>query len=61
MAEYAIIEVDAGLTVVELGPSASADEEAVRHGGLPIDPGPYPTYDDACEAMFSLQDEGDED
>jgi len=60
MAQYAIIEVDAGLTVVEVDPTASPDDEALRLGGLLVDPGPYDSYDDACDAMLSLQDESDE-
>jgi hypothetical protein len=61
MAQFAIIEVDSGLTVVEFGPNASPDEEAMRHGGLLVDPGPFPTYDEACDAMLSLQEEEEED
>jgi hypothetical protein len=61
MPQFAIIEVDSGLTVVELEPDASPDDEAVRHGGLLVDPGPFPSYDAACDAMLALPDEEEAD
>ena len=61
MSQYAIIEVDAGLTVVEVELGESPDDEALRLGGLLIDPGPYDSYEDACDAMLSIDDDEDED
>ncbi len=59
MSHYAIIEIDSGMTVVEIEASVSPNDEAMRRGGLLIDPGPYPTYDEACDAMLSLEDDED--
>jgi len=59
MSQYAIIEVDAGLTVVEFPPDGLPEEEALRRGGLVIDPGPFESYDQACDAMFSYEDEAE--
>lgn len=60
MLRYAIIEVDDGLTVVEVGEGQSAEEVAVRYGGVVVDPGPYPTFEEASEALLALPDEDDD-
>ena len=57
--QFAIIEVDDGLTIVELTPGQKPEEAALREGGTLIDPGPYSTYEDAYDAMVEL--EGDEE
>ncbi len=61
MTLYAIIETDAGLTVAEMGRGTYPEEEAARHGGVLVDPGPYPTYEDAYDAMLALADEDDDE
>lgn len=62
MAYYAIIEVDAGLTVVTIPPGLTAEQQATRHAGVVVDPGPYETYEDAYDALLALSaDEDDED
>jgi hypothetical protein len=58
---YAIIEIDAGLTVTELKPGMTAEEAAQSEGGLVADPGPYKSYDDAYDAAFALPDEEDDE
>lgn len=60
MTHYAIIDTDAGLTVAEMSQGVGPEEEALRLGGVVVDPGPYPTYEDAYDAMLSLADEDDD-
>ena len=59
MLSYAIIEVDEGLTVVQLKPGSTPYETAYRHRGVVVDAGPFESYDEACDAMQALEDEGD--
>ena len=61
MVQFAIIEVADGLTIVELQPGQKPDDAAVSHGGVLIDPGPYPSYDEANDAMIALQAEDEEE
>ena len=58
---YEIIETDAGLTVAELAPGLTPEEAAEEQHGILIDPGPYPDYDEAFEALMALQSYDDED
>ena len=62
MIAYSIIETEDGLAVVDRPASESAEECAVRHGGIVVDPGPYKTSEDAYDALLALQmdDESDE-
>jgi hypothetical protein len=60
MTDYAIVEIDDGLTVAEVEPGTTPEQAAVKCGGELIDPGPYPSYDEACDAMLAIPDE-DED
>jgi hypothetical protein len=60
MTSFAIIELDDGLTVVEVQPGEKPEDVAVREGGVLVDPGPYPSYDEAYDAMLELEGE-DED
>jgi hypothetical protein len=57
MADFAIIELEDGLTVVELRRGQDPEETALSQGGTLVDPGPYPTYEEACDALDELQDE----
>jgi hypothetical protein len=61
MALYEIIETDAGLTVVEMEPGAPPEETALRHDGIVVDAGPFPSFDDAYDAVLALQKEEDEE
>jgi hypothetical protein len=61
MVDFVIVEIEDGLTALELQPDESPEAAAVRAGGTLVDPGPYPTYDAACDALDDLQYEGDEE
>ena len=61
MINFAIIELDDGLTVVGLQTGQTADDIAWREGGVLVDAGPYPTYEDACDALAELEGEPEED
>ena len=54
MVDFAIIEVPDGLTVVELQTGQSPEDVAAKHGGTLVDPGPYTSHDDACDALIDL-------
>jgi hypothetical protein len=60
MTEFAIIEIEDGLTIIEFEPGQNPEDVAVREGGTLVDPGPYPTYEDALDALADLEGE-DED
>jgi hypothetical protein len=60
MAHFAIIEVDDGLTIVEVAPGQKPEDAAVQQGGTLVDPGPFPSYEEANDALIDLQAE-DED
>jgi len=55
--DFVIIEVDDGLTVVELPAGADPEAVATDHGGVLVDAGPYRSYEDACDALADLEDE----
>jgi hypothetical protein len=61
MIDFAIIELEDGLTVAELQPGQSPEDAAASQGGILIDPGPFPTYEDACDALTALQDDDEEE
>ena len=61
MADFAIIELEDGLTVVELQRGESPEVAAASQGGTVVDPGPYPSYEDACDALIDLQYEDEEE
>lgn len=60
MPMYCIIETDDGWTVVEHPQHGTAEEAARRYGGVVIDPGPFDSYEDACDALEALKGELDE-
>ncbi len=55
MESFAIIEVDNGLTVANVHPDQSAEDAARAQGGIVVDPGPFPSYDEAYDALLNLQ------
>lgn len=57
---FAIAEVDDGMTVVQVAEGQSPEDAALAAGGALVDPGPYPTYEDANEALDQLESD-DED
>jgi hypothetical protein len=60
MADFAIIELEDGLIVVELPCGQSPEDFAPSQGGTLVDPGPYPTHEEACDALNDLQYEDEE-
>ena len=54
---FSIIEVDEGLTVMEVSPHTSAEEAAASRGARLVDGGPYRSYEDAVDAMMEISDE----
>lgn len=61
MVGFAIIELDDGMTVVEIEPGQTAEDAAASCGGFLVDPGPYPSYDDACDALLALADDEEDE
>ena len=57
MSVFCIIETDDGHIIVERGQEADPVEVAESQGGVLIDPGPYHSYDDAQDALVSLEEE----
>lgn len=57
MSVFCIIETDNGYTIVERDEEVDPVEVAESHGGVLIDPGPYHSYDDAQDALVSLEEE----
>jgi hypothetical protein len=60
MVRFAIIEIEDGLTIVEVQPDENPEDVAVKNGGALVDPELYPTYEEANDALIDLQAE-DED
>ena len=54
MPGFAIIETDWGFTLAELENSSTAEEVAVRTGGVVVDAGPFKTHEDAYDALLAL-------
>lgn len=54
---YCIIETDDGWTIAEIPTERTAEDVAGQFGGSVIDPGPYDSYEDASDAIVSLQEE----
>lgn len=61
MPSFAIIELEDGLTVVALEPGQEPEDAAASRGGVLVDPGPYVTYEDACDALAELEGEEQEE
>lgn len=60
MPQFAIIETEDGMTIAVLPPNTSAEEVARQRAAVVIDPGPYPTYEEAYDAMLALAEPDDE-
>lgn len=56
MTWYVIVETEDGLSVANVPQGGTAEEAAVRSGGVVVDAGPYPAYEEAYDAMLSLQE-----
>ncbi|MGN6544375.1 MAG: hypothetical protein ACTHK7_04960 [Aureliella sp.] len=61
MVSFAVIEVDDGLTIVEVLPGQTPEEAAASQRGTLVDPGPYRSYEDANDALVALQTEDEEE
>lgn len=61
MLRFSIIEIEDGLTIVELQPDQSPEDAAVVHAGVLIDPGPYASYEDANDALVNLRAQDEEE
>jgi hypothetical protein len=61
MPEFAIIELDDGLMVVELQPGQKPEDAAASQGGTIVDAGPYSSYEEANDALVILQTEDEEE
>ena len=57
MAAFCIIETDDGLAVVEHSDETTAEQAVHRRGGVVIDPGPFDSYEEAYDALGTLQAE----
>lgn len=60
MVSFAIVELEDGLTVATVHPGQSPEDAAVASHGILVDPGPYETYEEACEALGELESEVEE-
>lgn len=61
MPQFAIIETEDGMTVAAIPPALSAEDVARQRAAVVIDPGPYPTYQEAYEALLAYHDPEDDD
>jgi hypothetical protein len=61
MHEFAVIETDDGLTIVEIPAGETADSVAAERGAFVADPGPYHKYEDAWDAMQAIPARGEEE
>ncbi len=61
MISFAVIEVEDGLTIIEVAPGQSPTDAAAAEGGVLVDPGPYESYEDAMEALDGLEVDTQED
>ena len=57
MPSYCIVELDAGLTIIEQSEAADPEETALRAAGTLVDPGPYRNPEDAYDALLALEQE----
>lgn len=59
--QYCIIETEDGWTITEVPTDRTAAEIAAESGAAVSDPGPYDSYEEASDALVSLQAELGED
>ena len=58
---YIIIELDDGLSIVEVLPGQIAEAVAEAQGGVLIDEGPFATLEEAQDALDNLEADADEE
>ena len=61
MLSYIIVELDDGLTAVELPADQTPEDVAAAHGGLLVDEGPFATIDEAQDAIDNLEEAAEEE
>jgi hypothetical protein len=54
---YCIVETDDGWTIAEMSSERTAAQTAGAIGATVIDPGPYDSYEEADDALVSMQGE----
>lgn len=54
---YCIVETDDGWTIAEMSSECTAAETAGQMGATVIDPGPYDSFEEANDALVSMQGE----
>jgi hypothetical protein len=54
MSCFAIIETEEGLTLTQVPPHGSPEEAAALVGARLVDPGPYPSYEEAYDALMAI-------
>ena len=60
MVYFVIAEVDDGLTIVSFNEGESAEDAAVKQGGVLVDSGPYSSYEEAADALDELEANADD-
>lgn len=55
MTSFCIIETDDGLTIAERLPRVSPEETAERSGGTLVEAGPFSDYDEAHDALLTME------
>ena len=60
MNSFAIVEIEDGLTVVEMQPGQTAEDAAAQQQARLVDAGPFATYEDACDALAELEEDEEE-
>lgn len=61
MTSFIIIELDDGLTAVELPADQTAEDVAIAQGGLLVDEGPFATIEEANDAIDNLEEAEEEE
>lgn len=61
MAQYIIVELEDGLTVVELQSEQAPEDAAAAAGGSIVNLGPYASFEEADDALIELQAEAEEE
>lgn len=58
---FIIIEVEDGLTIVEVQSHVDMERAAEEHGGVLVDDGPFATYEEAIDCLAQLEGNNDEE
>jgi len=61
MTSFIIIELDDGLTAVELPADQTAEDVAAAQGGVLVDEGPFATIEEANDAIDNLEEAEEEE